>query len=338
MIFVVLFFEVIIIVLEDKSKMLCNNIGNNIFFSGKIESGFCWNVLTKQRIANPNSLEGYGYKVYSQNDEDGIIHEIFSRIGVTNRRFVEFGVQNGLESNCHLLLFYGWEGLWIEGSAEYCDEIITKFRPVMNSGQLKLINAFINKENINKLISSENYCGEIDLLSIDIDGNDYYIWEVLDVVNPRCVIIEYNGKFPPDLNWKQAYDAGHIWGGSDWHGASLKALEMLGNKKGYSLVGTNLRGCNAFFVRDDLVDDKFLAPYTAETHYNPLRLSLEFVSNHPAQFCLVNQKENMGLKNYVVECDDNITENNDGVENVVSKHHDKSVKEVFSVIKKRFIK
>lgn len=325
------------VVFYSDGKVLCSNIEDNIYLQGKIESGFCWNALTKVRISNPKSLEAYGYKVYSQNDEDGIIHEIFARIGVTNRKFVEFGVQNGLESNCHLLLFYGWQGLWIESSSEYCEEISTKFRPVLENGQLKIINAFINKENINELITAGNCFGEIDLLSIDIDGNDYYIWEKLDVINPRCVIIEYNGKFPPDLDWKQAYDAGHIWGGSDWHGASLKAMEALGRKKGYSLVGTNLRGCNAFFVRDDLVAGKFLSPYTAETHYNPLRLNLEFISNHPAQFCLVNQKENMGLKNYIVDCDSKSMENDEDVCNS-GKYENEIVKERFSAIKKLFNK
>lgn len=139
---------------------------------------------------------------------------------------------------------------------------------------------------------------EIDLLSIDIDGNDIYIWEKISVINPRVVIIEYNGKFPSDLEWQQAYNSLHIWNGSDWHGASLKTLENFGRKKGYKLVGTNISGCNAFFVRNDLVKDLFFTPATAEMLYNPLRLGLQFVANHPAKYCLVAQKENRGILNY----------------------------------------
>lgn len=114
---------------KDVSRFV--DVTNDIEFSGQVEGGFKWNTLTRTRMYSPKSLEPYGYKVYSQNDEDGIIQEIFNRIGTTNKQFVEFGVQDGLESNCHLLLFYGWRGLWIEGSSEFCREIETKFRPVI---------------------------------------------------------------------------------------------------------------------------------------------------------------------------------------------------------------
>ena len=267
-------------------------------FNGNIENGFCWDSLSKERMKNPKSLESYGYKVYSQNDEDGIIHEIFSRIGTTNKKFIEFGVQDGLESNTHLLLFYGWNGLWIEGSNEFCNTIQTKFKPVIATGQLKIKNAFITKENINALFSESGFTDEIDLLSIDIDGNDWYVWESINVVNPRVVIAEYNGKFPPDLEWCQAYNPEHVWDGSDWHGASLKAFEKLGRKKGYRLVGTDLRGCNAFFVRNDLSKDLFYEDDTAEALYNPLRCGLSFITNHPAKYCLALQKDGLGLLNY----------------------------------------
>lgn len=272
----------------------------NFKFSRTVEGGFYWEELTRKRMREPKALEPYGYKVYSQNDEDGILHEIFNRIGTTSRTFIEFGVQNGLECNSHLLLFYGWKGLWIEGSDEYCEEIHTRFRPVIENGQLQVMNAFVTRENINSLIENIQGGGykEIDLLSIDIDGNDVYVWEAITAVNPRVVVIEYNGKFPPDLVWRQAYNQGHVWNGSDWHGASLKALEESARRKGYTLTGTNLNGCNAFFVRKELTQELFLEPATAETLYNPLRLGLQFVANHPLGYCLVAQKENLGLLNY----------------------------------------
>ncbi len=236
--------------------------------------------------------------MYSQNDEDGIIQEIFRRIGTTDKRFIEFGVQNGLESNSHYLLLKGWSGLWIEGSGAYVKEIYGRFRPVIKSGQLKVKNAFITRDNINELFVSENFTGEIDLLSIDIDGNDYYVWQAINAVKPRVVVIEYNGKFPPDLNWKMAYNSKHIWEGSDWHGASLKAFELLGHDLGYQLVGTNLRGVNAFFVRSDLTDDKFISPATSENLYNPLRIDLTFTLSHPARYCLAVQEDELGIRNY----------------------------------------
>ncbi len=279
-------------------KEIIMRIADNAKFSGIIENGFCWDEQARERMRNPKALEPYGYKVYSQNDEDGIIHEIFKRIGTINKSFIEFGVQNGLESNCHLLLFYGWKGLWIEGDEVFCSEIETKFRTVIRNGQLKIINRFITKDNINEIFTRGGVTGEIDLLSIDIDGNDIYVWDAIEVVNPRVVIVEYNAKFPPDIEWKQAYNPSHIWRGTDWHGASLKAFEILGRNKGYRLVGTNLRGCNAFFVRNDLAGDLFYEPAAAEALYNPLRMNLSFTANHPAEYCLVGQKDKLGILNY----------------------------------------
>ncbi len=134
-------------------KEIIMRIADNAKFSGIIENGFCWDEQARERMRNPKALEPYGYKVYSQNDEDGIIHEIFKRIGTINKSFIEFGVQNGLESNCHLLLFYGWKGLWIEGDEVFCSEIETKFRTVIRNGQLKIINRFITKDNINEIFT-----------------------------------------------------------------------------------------------------------------------------------------------------------------------------------------
>lgn len=262
-------------------------------------AGIAYDLLTEQRFADEKCLERYGYKVYSQNDEDGIIAEIFRRIGTTDKTFVEFGVQDGLECNSHYLLHRGWHGLWLEGSGDSVKEIVRKFNPVIQTKQLKVQPAFITKDNINELIAINGIVGNIDLLSVDIDGNDYYVWKAIRVVSPRVVIIEYNAKFPPDCEWKQAYNETHIWDGSDWQGASLKAMELLGRKLGYRLVGTNLNGTNAFFVQENLAKDLFLEPATAENLYNPARYyTLRWVSGHPAKYCLCGQLPNIGAMNY----------------------------------------
>lgn len=266
--------------------------------SGIIWGGYKWSKMTSERLANNLCLEQYGYKVYSQNDEDGIIEEIFHRIGVTNKKFVEFGVENGLECNSHYLIYKNWSGLWIEGSEENYNDILLKFKPVIAGKFLDVQNAFITRDNINKIINDSGIKGEIDLLSIDVDGNDYYIWESINVVNPRVVIIEYNAKFSPDVEWIMAYNTNHLWDGSDWHGASLKSLEILGNRLGYQLVGTNINGANAFFVRNDLTKKLFYLPAVAEELYNPLRLELSHKNGNPARFCLFNQKDNLGIFNY----------------------------------------
>ena len=137
-------------------------------------------------------------------------------------------------------------------------------------------------------------------MSIDIDGNDYYVWRAINVIKPRVVVIEYNAKFPPNHAWRQAYNAEHGWDGSDWHGASLKALEQLGRELGYQLVGTNIRGVNAFFVKQELADDHFIEPATSEVLYNPARFkSIRYTNGHQARYCLHNQFSNIGMLNYV---------------------------------------
>lgn len=258
---------------------------------------------TRERLKNKKCLEYYGFKVYSQNDEDGIIEEIFNRIGTTNKVFIEFGVQNGLECNSHYLLFKGWRGLWIDGGHD--EEIQEKFAPVIANGQLKFLQAFITRENINELFIAGGVTGEIDLLSIDIDGNDYYVWEAINVVKPRVVVIEYRAFIPPNCEWKQAYNKRHVWDGvSDWQGASLKAYELLGRRLGYHLVGTSLTGVNAFFVRKDLAKDLFIEPATAENLYNPARARwLRYMNNQFPQRCLAVQHENFGLLDYKPKCD-----------------------------------
>lgn len=261
-----------------------------------IVGGVQWQRGTERRLNDPDYLEGYNYKVYSQNGEDGIIAEIFRRIGTGSKRFVEFGVQNGLECNSHLLLLKNWGGMWIEGREASCADLRIRFEAVLREGRLKLINSFVTAENIDALITT--HAGtDIDFLSIDIDGNDYWIWKEIISISPRVVCIEYNGKFPPDLDWKQNYDPDFIWDGSDWHGASLKALEKLGREKGYTLVATDLAGVNAFFVRDDLVGGLFPMPHTAEDLFNPLRFNVIECAGHPARYCLADTVHQKRIKN-----------------------------------------
>lgn len=251
-----------------------------------ITGGVCWDLLTEERFKNPLALERYGYKVYSQNDEDGIIQEIFRRIGVENKIFVEFGVQDGLESNGHYLLHCGWSGLWIESDPNAVTQIKETFAKPLQKKRLFVEREFITRENINDIISRVSFPKEIDLLSIDIDGNDYYVWEKINVIRPRVVIIEYNGKFPPDYSWKMEYEENYAWDGSDKYGASLKALQKLGERLGYQLVGTNLRGVNAFFVQKALAGDRFYTPATAEKLYNPLRMGLVVSAYYPSKHFL----------------------------------------------------
>ncbi|SDA27876.1 Methyltransferase FkbM domain-containing protein [Nitrosospira sp. Nsp18] len=233
------------------------------------------------RYKIPKSLIPFGGKIYSQNDEDGIIREIFIRIGTTNRIFVEFGIGNGLENNTLALLFDDWQGLWIDASSGSIANIRTHFAEIIQQGKLAVIESFITKANINDLISANVKHSEIDLLSIDIDGNDYHVLNAISCIKPRVIVIEYNAKFAPPVLYCMDYAETHIWKGDDCFGVSLKFLEINLDKMGYCLVGCNLSGANAFFVRKELVVDKFLEPFTAENHFEPARYYLSgYASGH----------------------------------------------------------
>jgi hypothetical protein len=217
-------------------------------------------------------LERHGFRTFSQNDEDGILQEILRRLGITQGTFVEFGVQDGLQTNTRLLLYRGWRGLWIEADRAAYRTMQRTFAGEIAEGRLQLTEAFITADNISGLIQSAQL-GELDLLSIDVDGNDYWIWKAL-ALEPRVVVIEYNAKFRPPIKWVMEYNPSHRWNYTDYHGASLESLSALGRQKGYTLVGCCLAGVNAFFVRDDLVRDHFEEPNVARL-YNPPRYYMQ---------------------------------------------------------------
>ena len=230
-------------------------------------------------------LEHYEFKVYSQNGEDGIITEIFDRIEATNKSFVELGVETGEECNTVFLLSQGWNGLWIEGNDKSCAKINKTFNHYIKDKKLHVKNAFITRENIDDLIK-EHYTGEIDLLSIDIDLHTYDAWEAIECIMPRIVVAEYNGKFPPHINWHVPYEADKVWDTTDYYGMTLLAASELGKRKGYVLVGTETNGINCFFVREDIfskVKDKFDYPMNVKDLWNPARhLTGISSTGHPA--------------------------------------------------------
>lgn len=241
-------------------------------YAMQLEIARAWDAeIAKPRHADPKRLLRYGFKIYSQNDEDGIIQEIFRRIGVTARTFVEFGVATGSECNTVKLLIEGWRGLWMEADPLRANSIRRTFDLFCQDDKLVVLEKRVTAENIDALLSEHAAGGEIDLLSIDIDYNDYWIWKAISSVRPRVVVIEYNASLRPPLALTVPYDPQGSWDGSNFYGASVEALVRLGAEKGYRIVGCSLAGVNAFFVRADLCADKFLEPATAEEHYEPPR-------------------------------------------------------------------
>ena len=231
------------------------------------------------RYAEPRRLVRHSFQVNSQSGEDGILHEIFRRIGTRDRVFVEIGLESGLESNTAFLLAQNWRGYWIDSGTAF-QRTLDQYR--IGPDRVKSAVSFVTRENIAPLLQSLGVPREFDLLSIDIDQNTYYAWEALQEYRPRVVVIEFNAALPPDLDWKVVYDPQRVWDGSQNFGASLKALELLGCRMGYALVGCDLAGTNAFFVREELTGEKFAAPFTSENHYEPVRYSLLHRRGHRA--------------------------------------------------------
>jgi hypothetical protein len=258
-----------------QSQLLLQILSQNIRIAGYLARQEIEKILNKIAKEDPLRLEPYGFKAYSQNEEDGIIEEIFRRLGIHNGIFVEIGVENGLECNTLYLLHKGWKGLWIEANSNYVNFIKNKFDYVIKNGRLKVLNEYVKIDSINRLINTCVKNEEFEFLSIDIDGMDIYLLEYL-TKKPLVICIEYNSKFPPTLSKKPPYNPNFWWQGTDYMGSSLKAIVEVAEKKDYVLVGTNITGTNAFFVRKDMWHkDLFPEPDLVKL-YNPPRYWLYF--------------------------------------------------------------
>lgn len=242
---------------------------------------FAHELRQQPRYADPRRLARCEHQAFSQGGEDGAIREIFRRIGETNRVFVELGAGDGRENNTAFLLCQGWSGVWLDGSRRNCEAIRAACAGEIADGRLRLIEAAVTAENAAPLLMRALDSPEIDLLSIDVDRNTYHVWAALAAIKPRVVVVEYNALFPPDVAWVAEYDAAKWWNGTSYFGASLKSLEQLGAAMGLALVGCDIAGANAFFVRDDLSAGKFCAPFSAENHYEPARYYLHGRAGHP---------------------------------------------------------
>ena len=206
------------------------------------------------RNKNSKNIQDYEFKVFSQNGEDGIIQFLIQNTEIKNKIFVEFGVETYKEANTKfLLLNNGWSGLIIDGDKDAMEKIASS--DLHWKYDLKSIGNFITKDNINKIIKSAGIEGEIGLLSVDIDGNDYWVFENIDCVNPQILIMEYNSIFGDIHKISVPYDENFVRSQKHYsnlyYGASIAALCDIANKKGYDLVGSNSFGNNLFFIRHD---------------------------------------------------------------------------------------
>ena len=230
--------------------------------------------LREPRYAEPRRLLRHGYRVYSRHDEDGIIREIFRRVSPFSKTFVEIGLEARPECNTTALLMQGWHGIWLKPEATEGPPAAQVFGDFLGRGWLRHVAEAVRPDNLNRLLHDAGAGGEIDLLSIAAGGSDYWLWESLELVVPRLVVIDYNAALRPPIAVVERYDPERRLDGSNYRGASLEAVVRLGRKKGYCLVSCSLSGLSAFFVRADLCGDRFAEPFTAQNHYEPPRAYL----------------------------------------------------------------
>jgi len=228
-----------------------NEIEKSLLLQGKLLE------IEHNKLKELKDLGAIEFSVFSQWGEDGILAWLVAQLDKIPHSFIEFGVANYQESNTrYLLQSQNWQGLVLDGSAENIAQIIEK--EYFWRHQLIAKAAFIDCNNINKLISDNGFNNSVGILSIDVDGNDYWIWEAIDVINPVILVCEYNAVFG-DLHaltipYKPDFDRARIHHSCLYFGASIQALINLGKEKNYTFVGSNSTGCNAFFVKDEFAD------------------------------------------------------------------------------------
>lgn len=219
-------------------------------------------------------LKETGFRVFSQFEEDGKLLFIFSILGMKNKTFVEIGADDGVNSNSANLYFnFGWHGMFIDGNASSIKRGRRFYKKYPHPWYFKpkFVCAKVTRENVNKLIDNAGFGGEIGLLSIDIDGNDYWIWDAIKIIEPSVVIIETHNEFGMN-DIVVPYDPDYQYPGKhpDYHGASPVAMKKLGKKKGYRLVGANELGFNFIFVKNGLAEEELP------------EVSVESVLQHPS--------------------------------------------------------
>jgi hypothetical protein len=224
--------------------------------------------LTDDVVEYPHRLTAQRFRLTSQNLEDGMIVALVREAGITDRRFVEIGCGYQGGNSGTLAHELGWSGLMVDGGEERVLYVSRMFNPE----RVTAVCSWVTRENINELIESNGLTGEVGFMSVDIDGNDYWLWDALTVVTPQVFVIEYNAAFGDEravvVPYKPDFDRHHQ--GRAYYGASLPALVHLGARKGYRLVGVEPRGVNAFFLREGIAPHvPAVTPRSVYRHIQP---------------------------------------------------------------------
>lgn len=236
-----------------------------------------YSVARQQNIIPYASIKDAGFRAYSQFEEDGIILYILGMIGFESRKVVEMCCGIGRECMAaNLILNHGFQGYLFDGSIDNVNAARSFFRSKkdMMLGNPEIAHAWITMENVNSLLEDVGCTGEVDLFSLDIDGNDYWIWKAIEVIRPRLLVFETHCNIPSDLSltspYRPDFDAWSQQGAErDFRSVSLLAMTKLCRQKGYRLIGGHRHGFNAFYLRDGVGEEFFPEVSVASVHDNP---------------------------------------------------------------------
>lgn len=219
-------------------------------------------------LSQRDRLRMHELRVFSQNGEDGLLLFLLGKLGPgSSKRVAEIGIQDGTECNArNLIESLGWSGFLVEGAPAYAAAARTLY-----AGTADVRDAFVTRDNVDALVRE---AGDVDVLSIDIDGVDYWVWQAISSIRPRLVVIEYNAYLPPSefrvVEYRPTFRRYELHDSGFYYGASLEALRVLGEAKGYVLVGCDSAGVNALFVDREQATRVGLQGLTAREAYYPL--------------------------------------------------------------------
>lgn len=253
-------------VLRRLARSILKELGSGLEFDFKNEAAAQKTLMQQYRLLASKgnewlpSMKDVGFRKYSQFEEDGILLYIFSMIPPINRTCVEICAGNGRECNtANLIINHGWWGHLFDGNEQNVKsgkEFFTQNKDTFLYPP-RFTKAWITAENVNDQIAKSGATGPVDLLCLDIDGMDYWVWKAITVIEPQVVVCETHNPIPPDKALTVPYDPEFIFESENYRGASLAAMCKLGREKGYRLVGTHRFGFNAFFIKNGVREEFF---------------------------------------------------------------------------------
>lgn len=237
----------------------------------------------------PIDVETLSKGIYSQGAEEAMLDRVFELIQPRRRFCVEFGAGDGLRNSntARLVRDAGWSGVMIEASDYRFGKLREHYRDATN---VRIVQATVQPETVERVFAESDVPADLDLMSIDIDGNDYWVWRAIERYRPQVVVIEYNPYYAPPERWVMKHNPEHAWDGSTYYGASLESLYHLGTQKGYELICCDRQGNNAFFVESSLYARFGLETNTPQVLYRPAMYKVRFigkntfVTGHPYRY------------------------------------------------------